>query len=67
MILERKELQRLLLAVKSYGNYYISNFNYEKGILGLPIAFNFKEANLLSEKLINFLNRVIINVYSECE
>ena len=54
MLDERKELERLLLKVKSYGNYFISNFNYEKGIMGLPIAFNCKEANMMSERLINF-------------
>ena len=49
MIEERKELTRLLLKVKEHGSYFIDKFNFENGVLSLPVSFSHKESVKLTE------------------
>ena len=58
---ERAELKRLLTHAKCHGRWFISNFNYEKGLISLPISFDLKYSMAIIEQIKAFFNHCIPN------
>lgn len=62
LIQEKMELERVITDSKLHGNYYISNFDFEKGKISLPISFDHLETKHLSQRLINIFEKLVANV-----